>query len=397
MAPWARPLALLGGLGVVVAAATWACLPALTADLCGNGFIDPGESCDPGDNQVADCTPACTIACTPFEDGGRAFLDNPRSNHCYLTANRPAGNASAADTCRTQRAHLVTLVDDNEAQAIVHAFGSDWPGSARYWVGLDGRDAATPYYSAAPNEPGWSSPRDCSGCFMHGVDGGSVPIADGGAEAGPANFVIAQKLGSNSGSMAAIGPRVRAQVVCEREPIGSRSTECLDHALCFSVAATTTTESVKHYVYFQTATTAEQAEATCAALTDAGTASLVVLKSRAEREQVIYELNQLQGLHDISFSGQFWIGLAYRVVSDAGDADAGAGSLEWVWDDGKPASLSSDGNRPAVWGNHQPGARGPARAYIDQSTGYDTGLAYANEDIPDEPALHSFVCQTNDP
>jgi hypothetical protein len=413
MARWTLGLGLLVGVGVVGAVVVGACLPGLTPSLCGNGHIDYGESCDPGANTNAGCTSFCQIICpnTP-EDGGRAFLDSPSSNHCYFTSNSLETFDNGTYTCGLQDAHLVTFVDDNEVAKVVANLGAAWPEGAGYWVGFYRQSPSGPYSAAAPNEPGWATgensvgfPYACTGCFLHGLVSGPPPDGDGGAEAGPAEAILSADLSYDDGTMEAMGRRVGAQVVCEREPVGSRSVPCLDGMFCFDVLVTETSDAgrSKRYVYNPTPLTASSAEAYCRGITDGGASSLVVFSSRAEREQVIYELSQVSllqgggsGLED-GFS--FWIGLTGQVVGPDGGApvdagpDAGAPTVKWLWDDGVQAY-----RRPMVWGNGEPVApntKSPSqvRAFVELYDSYDTGLAHARAATPGAPHYSAAVCQ----
>jgi hypothetical protein len=386
MAHGIRRLGWVGGLGVVGAAVAWACLPNLTPNLCGNGMIDPGESCDPGANPSVypGCDPVCQVVCAAATDGGASYYDSPFSNHCYLTFRKSEDNTNGAVLCGQQGGHLVTFVDDDEV-GHVNDLARSWPDNPRYWVGLESPYPNGPYStpgSVEPFEPGWRPVADCAGCFMHGTPGNALPTVDGGAEAGPSDYVVATDLQHQEGTMAVTGARARAQVVCEREPPGSRATKCLTDSFCFSVLA-----SPKHYVFTPDALLPEAAEAACRAVTDAGTPSLVVFDSRAEREQVVYELNQIGTFQGIEVQGQFWIGLS--VGLQAGDAGA-----DWVWDDHTSASPLSANPHPSVWGDHQPtNAPPPARAYINtlQDNGYDNGLARAAAES--SGLQFPFVCQ----
>jgi hypothetical protein len=363
-------------------------LPNLIPDLCGNGIIDvaAGETCDPGANpsEYPGCNAACQVVCSPVTDGGASHYDSPFSNHCYLTFRKSEDNGAGAGTCGRQGAHMVTLVDDNEVE-LVNDFASHWPENPRYWVGLQSATPNAAYFtpgSVEPFEPGWRPTADCSGCFLHGTPGNVLPTVDGGIEAGPSNYVVATDLQNAEGTMAVMGGGARAQVVCEREPPGSRSSPCLNGSFCFNVLA-----SPKRYVFTPAPLPAESAEAACRALTDAGAPSLVVFLTRAEREQVVYELTQLSTFHGVDLGqGQFWIGLSAGVV-DAG-ADAGNG---WSWDDHTSACPLC--SRPLVWGDHEPNVPPPARAYILllQDLRYDDGLAHGE---PESSGIElPFVCQ----
>jgi hypothetical protein len=395
MARWAYGWGLLASSAAGAALVAGACLPDLAPNLCGNGYIDPGETCDPGVNITAGCSSGCQVVCAESpSEGKRYFFDSPFSDHCYFTSKKVETFDNAVYSCQQQgSAHVVTFVDDDEVGSVSKHLSSLWPEGARYWVGFDRTVGGGPYTAESNNEPGWNSPANCSGCFLHGVTGSVLPVADGGAEAGAPECVVAASVLASTNTMEVIGRNATAEVVCEREPVGSRSVPCFDGSFCFNVLATT-----KGYVYSPVALPPDAAEAHCRALTDAGTASLVVFASRAEREQVIYELSQLRLLNgggDIP--NQFWIGLSAPAPAPAdggasGGLDAGV-TDPWVWDDGVRAATSPTVSHPSVWGNHQPATSVSARAYINIQNGYDTGLAYAESDNPSSPQAYPFVCQ----
>jgi hypothetical protein len=347
----------------------------------------------------AGCNSVCQIECSPLVDGGPTYF-GPSSNHCYFTSKERESYQSAASLCESQQAHLVTFVDDDEVTG-VHNFASYWPTGSRYWVGLN-NDAgnAEPYsaassFTAPGSEPGWDAVH-CTGCFAYGATG-PLPTSDGGSAAGPSDSVVVTGLGSDNGTLDVVPPNERAEVVCEREPIGSRSTQCNNgNAWCFTVLATASGSNPKSYVYYPVLEAAAAADATCRLLSKH--ALLVLFDTRAEREQVIYELFQLSAFQAVEFPGQFWIGLSAQMVSPDAGVDAGGHGIEWVWDDGKLPSLTSSGPRPAIWGNNQPSARTAVRAYINVQfgdTAYDHGLAYAHDEGKN-PTTYPFVCQLQD-
>ncbi len=387
---------LLGGAIVV------ACLPSLGTSLCGNGHIDPNETCDPGANPQVDpgCSSSCEIVCLP-PDGGGAFLDLDVSNHCYFTSKATAPYDIGAYTCGLVHAHPVTFVDGREVTSVVNNLEA-WLSTGRFWVGMQRSSGSGPYSALnvyAP-EPGWDVPKNCQGCFMY-PDGGLAPV-DGGAEAGT-DECVAGEVGVAVGhpSMVVTGRNAEAQVVCEREPVGSRSVPCYGSSFCFDVLATSgaSARTSKGYLFNPLPASVLDAEKFCRNLTDGGSSSLVVFESRAEREQVLYELHQvleLPGGANTFPTPGFWIGL-HIASADAGGGAAGCLGPRgrplplWVWDDGVPASCSSTGRRPSVWGDGQPG-ESTGDAYVNLTGGYDTGLAYAQGEDMGQETL-PYVCQ----
>jgi hypothetical protein len=373
---------------LVAALVVASCLPDLGTSLCGNGHIDSTETCDPGPNPNPGCSANCQIVCANASNDAAAFtsyfLDYPASNHCYFASSGVTNYNVGVEACRYAESHPVTFVDDNEVSNVLRAFGGSWLAtSGQYWVGMESTDAGGPYYALSLNEPGWNVPALCPGCFMHGVTDGGLPVLDGGAFAGPAECVVASDTPQSS-AMATTGHGAVAQVVCEREPVGARSVPCYADSFCFNVLATqaTTSQTSKGYVFNPTRMRASEAARFCEGLTDGGATKLVVFESRAEREQVIYELSQLRGLPggESVFPVPFWISLHARAVPADAGSDAGgpaAGPVEWVWGDGVPASRTSTGPRPAIWASGEPDPMAVGYAFIDNEGTFDTGLARA--------------------
>jgi len=403
MARWAYGVGWFGGLGAAVAGLIAACLPDLAPNLCGNGHIDPGESCDPGPNADPGCSATCKLVCPPPpNDAGRSFIDNASSNHCYYATRGTQTFSDGLDSCFQLSAHVVTVVDSDEAGDMVTQFGPIWPGGARYWLGLQRTSSILPYTSSGPNEPGWAAPAKCPGCFAYGLTAKQtvIPSPDAGVDAAATGCVVTAGLAPNTGGkVEAAGCDEKAEVICEREPVGARSVPCLGGtAFCFDVLATfnpnVPSGASKHYVYNPTPMTASDAEAFCRSSLDAGKASLVVFESRAEREQVIYELSQITSLLPGGgrvMPSQLWIGLSGPV--DAGVRGDAGRAAAWVWDDGVHASPTATGARPSVWGNYEPKAGASGRAYIQVQASYDTGLAYVRNDSPSNPQQYPSVCQ----
>ena len=401
MARGAR-LAWIGALGVVGGATVWACLPDLTPNLCGNGRIDADETCDPGGggNTNAGCSSTCAILCDlgAFGDAGPvARVLDTSSNHCYFTYKKPLTHDDAQYRCALQNGHLVTFVD-NEEVGDVFGNGStippSWPKDARYWIGLEAVSPGSSYFSAASFEPGWPAVgATCSGCFAKGVARGALEAVDGGPGAGPSTCAVGVNVALDDGTTAVTGAKATAQVLCEREPPGSRSTPCFGGAFCFGIAATTQ----YRYLYNPTRMTAANAETFCSRINgDAGRpSSLVVFESGAQREQVEYELRQTRLVQvdggTTPTPPEFWIGLASRLSR----GDGGTTKIEWVWDDGVVAAPTSSGSRPSAWGNDQPpgNAKANVRAYIVNQDSYDTGLAYAKNPVAGSADLYPFVCR----
>jgi hypothetical protein len=382
-------LAALAALAAFAAAA--ACLPDLAAIAaddaaveatiatrfqgCGDGIIatlddggDAGESCDPGttDAQVPGCTSDCRIECNSGVDGGGTI--DPRTGHCYFAAGVDPTFKAADARCQLAggRAHVVTIVSQEEADLVSKLAIATAP---TYWVGLVRSNTLNAYTTNHEEEPGFPLPPagtgPCSGCFGIGADGGVFPSA---VDAGTTDC-IASSVGAwqqVACSPADAGPSAGRTTICEREPSGVRAQDCIG-GFCFTLASTAGT---KRYLVAVAATDPDNAAQVCAGL-DRG--SLVVLGSREEREQLAHEI---RARYPDEVDQQLWIGLA---------EDGGA----WTWDDGHPAT--DDGGYPLPWGNAQPVTVTGARAYMHLATTvYDTQLAIA-DDGTKPPRL--YVCQ----
>ena len=225
MARWAKGVGVVSGLAVVGVCVAGACLPDLSTNLCGNGHIDGNESCDPGENANPGCSPICDILCPPASSD-KWWID-PESNHCYFTTNVEQPFPYGSNPCGSAGAHVVTLVNDDETRDVVSNLDMAWPGSARFWVGLQRAGDAGPFAATSTfPEPGWDVPSNCAGCYLHGVTDGGVGDADGGASAGPPGDVVDEHLPgpTGGGTMAVLGPNAKAEVVCERAgrlPLGA--------------------------------------------------------------------------------------------------------------------------------------------------------------------------------
>ena len=376
-----------------------ACLPELfaTPDAgrpvgCGDGIITPdaGETCDPGPFSDPSCTNDCRVACAPGPDGGGGFYVDPSSNHCYMAYSAQASETEATQICNSLGAHVVTLVNPAETTAVVDKVNG---GASRYWVGLKRQGQGMTYSSVriGNDEPGWAPASTCTGCYAPNVarQQGLI-VVDGGADAGPPECVI----GRSSGAAETIGCNASAKVICEREPVGSRSYDCTN-GYCFNLVATA---GQKHYYLSSVARPAAAAASYCTShfRSDGGpNGTLVILYSDEEREQLVWELLQLGASRGITPPATFWIGLT-ATTSDAGAADGGKPPLVWEWDDFTPDGLTSVSSpRPSVWGgvslNPDPTATAGLRAYLELSSRYDTGLVHSDQ--MNRGGALPFVCE----
>ena len=152
------------------------------------------------------------------------------------------------------------------------------------------------------------------------------------------------------------------EVVCEREPVGQRSSAC-GGPLCMTLPATA---GKKRYVVSLGTATADEAAQFCA---DFDGGALVTIASNEEREQLARELRML--VPSERGSVQVWIGLTH--------APAG-----WQWDDGSDAA--------PPWAEDEPSAAGTGRAFmrLDENV-FDTQLVKTDEDASAPARI--FVCQ----
>ena len=344
---------------------------------CGDGIIatlddggDSGESCDPGPDASIGCV-SCQITCEDKLD--------PATGHCYFSpgTGRDVGYGDALDRCHAANAHLVTFSSTDE----VSRFADTIARGESYWIGMSRAPVVSGAYQASLfEEPGFAYPNagvpaaqgPCLGCFGVGVDpdSGTFPIADAGA---PPKADPPQCVASIGGTWFQVAcnppaPTTGYRTICEREPAGVRAQACGNDGVCFTLPST---KGTKTYLVVVSSADPESAAQACNSL-DGG--SLVVLGSRAEREQLAHEIY----LRNPDVEQQLWIGL---------NADGGA----WTWEDGVPVDLDASAPRPPPWGNAQPASTTPARAYMRiSSNAYDSELAYA-DDGGGAPRL--FICQ----
>lgn len=319
---------------------------------CGDGLIEPAasEECDPGDAGdagVPGCTRQCVAACE-----GQVLSD---TRHCYFFLPGILDFAAATQACASRGAHVVTFASADEVASV----SSELPkpkGAAdarTYWVGLrqilNGGPGLARYASVTGDEPGFSPPSQCPGCYGDLGGAAAFPKLDAGADAGPYECVVAgtRAVPTDPWYRAACG--TRANVVCEREPVGTRAYAC-NGGTCIQLALTM---AVKRYLFVPSPSTPAEAARSCAQLAKG---RLVVYASNEEREELFRELGRARVL---SAFPEFWIGLSF-------DADSGA----WAWED----KVSADNRAP--WAEGEPKSAAPVRAYSARATGsYDTQLA----------------------
>ena len=211
------------------------------------------------------------------------------------------------------------------------------------------------YVATAPNEPGWSP--ECAGCFAHTDDPAAPLHVPRDVEAGAGCVVSTYVAGATppipTWDQHPCDSALPVHVLCEREPVGVHSRPC-DGGVCIDLVYTA---KKKKYLFVAAPMAARDAEGYCVARG----ATLVVLESRDEREQLWRELGQLGQV-----PVRVWIGLA---TDDAGS---------WAWDDGTPV----DAAYPPPWGVRQPLPEG-GQAFLqyDPNGTIDETLAMTATDV----------------
>jgi hypothetical protein len=104
-----------------------ACDDATLASVCGNGVVEPGETCDPPTSTT--CTASCQtkLACT--ETGG---YSSPINGHCYFEVDNSVSYMTARTDCPAGT-HLATLGDAAESEAAQLALSATYPDA---WIAL---------------------------------------------------------------------------------------------------------------------------------------------------------------------------------------------------------------------------------------------------------------------
>lgn len=102
-------------------------LPYVCESGCGNGVVEPGETCDPPNSTT--CTNSCQtkLACT--EAGA---YSSPINGHCYLEVDNSVDYATARKACPAGT-HLATLGDQSESEAAQLAISATYPDA---WISL---------------------------------------------------------------------------------------------------------------------------------------------------------------------------------------------------------------------------------------------------------------------
>jgi hypothetical protein len=327
------------------------------APSCGDGIIhlELGEQCDPGPFGDAAALQGCTRDCRMDCDGGIVWSGN---NHCYrLADNVGVSNIGSAESRCTVPEHVVTFASEAELEA-----GVGLLDAGAFWLGLEyvGADPAGTFESLAPYEPGWSSA--CRGCYAHAPDPSRPLPGDGGCVRAQADLARSWDSIPCSGGLA-------HKVICEREPAGRLSTPC-DAGDCFELKFTLNT---KRYVFVHGGggALADEAERGCAAMGG----SLVVLRSRDEREQLWREISRIGA----GFTA-FWVGLS---LADGGTPDGGP----WGWDDD-----AGEDAYPSEWAGGQPGGA-ESRAYLFVNPMAVSDSLATNEFKGTAPLKVPYVCQ----
>jgi len=125
------------------------------ADPCGNGVIDPQESCDDGNNIDDDgCTNQCVVDC-PVIDGVDTFqYIDPDTAHCYLLATSESGWVQADTSCFAWGGRLATIGSAIEHTRVTsQATGK---GSINgIWIGYNDIDIEDTFVWVSGQTPGY--------------------------------------------------------------------------------------------------------------------------------------------------------------------------------------------------------------------------------------------------
>ena len=331
---------------------------------CGDGFVEPAvngvftETCDPGELGARGCSAKCEIVCN---DGRSKEESGIRSEtgHCYFVSGSTSSFTEASQQCRAASAHLVTFANELEVRAVTEAVVL----SREFWVGLTHDVVVGGYVTEGRDEPGYPVPREtglCSGCYGRNGGGSSFPnYTDVAGD--PACLVASPGLKAPWKRVPCVRAPLAFDVLCEREPPGSRSEIC-NGGVCVHLQHTPS----KRYLFVPTAASVKEARETCSALGG----HLVLLSSAEEREELAREIARF--LPDVTSA---WVGLSRRIPGGP-----------FLWDDEK----DEEGKRPLFWGNDEPRATGAAQAFIDLGRGvYDVRLLRAQNEEPPRP----YVCQ----
>ncbi len=385
------------GAGIVAGAAlallsVYACLPDLVEPpaatpvgvrpvACGDGFIDPaaGEECDPGDTDdagVAGCTRDCKAVC---EGAVVPASQGAKTGHCYFALDTPLVFDDATRACAARAAHLVTVSSSSELASPPLAFataGADAGEAGRtYWIGLTQLtpDTGLQRYLAVATEPGFAPPARCPGCYgnVGAMMSPSATFPKLNATDTGATCVVARSPSVGGEPWYRVPCTEPRDVVCEREPVGTRSYAC-NGGICVTLALT---ERSKRYLYVPAPSGPHEAARACAQLSN-GNGHLVVYGSNGEREELFRELGLARVLEA---NRDFWIGLAFDV-----DASTATDAAVWAWDgvSTRPIDL-----RP--WAEGEPQSTMPVRAFSRASGTYDTELAHADS----ATAQYPYVCE----
>jgi cysteine-rich repeat protein len=303
--------------------------PARVAVLCRggspDGFLDPQEQCDDGNQQKGDgCDSSCQLECE-----APAVLDEA-TRHCYLPLTGAGSAEEAAATCRSLGAALVTVRSAAEQDLLARTLlaSASGPMLTAYRLnessvvtatnpgGLEVHEAV-PYPSILYAEPGIlavdpGAPGQCPGCFDGGLGagwwqaGGALRIG-----LGPGGKFTAFDPGS--------GP---VGAICERLPAGAPPNPCPGGPSCVGGATSQVQLGGRRYSYFASPASREDALARCA---DLG-ATLWIMRDEAERELVVRSL----GL-TATGTRTTWVGLRHGATGWASEGGAPLPSpLPWA-------------------------------------------------------------------
>jgi hypothetical protein len=239
--------------------------------------------------------------------------------------NATASIDAAATTCETNGGHVVRFVSESELALVTSNAEANL-----FWVGLreTALDAGRWVPAESTYEPGWSA--ECGGCFAED-EGGTIPTGELLNGVGTCViFTTSVSAPWEQSICHAAGTVFSRETMCEREPVGTRTTPCA-YGACFTVAATK-----KRYVLLAASVGATAAYSQCQTLGG----QFAVFQSPEEREQVGYEIGRQTvvadgGAHD------FWIGLSTEGGPWTWDSPGGLQPLPWAAGQGEPSDAGS--------------------------------------------------------
>jgi cysteine-rich repeat protein len=297
-----------------------------------DGTIQAGEECDDGNLVDAD---GCSTACRRECPGG---IVDEITGACYWLQSPSTTYGKGIPQCvlAGNGARILTLRSDRESELVKQWL--DTTAVRLVLLGLDRESDGVTWRSRVAGEPGWSSKRECLGCYQNWDLG--QPKLDGSKP-----LVVMNRTRFWKWTVEPVEPAAGTAhaLVCKRDPPGRPENLCVppcDSSKVYELQALGHRYRVHHEPV-----SGFDAENRCRAWDPA--AHLVIFDSEDERALVT------------RFGPQatYWIGLARPL-------DAGG----WWWADGVSAA-----NRLVPWSSVQPGPSEVLGAIVP-SDAFDTAL-----------------------